>query len=343
MECLVSGLLSKVIDRSGNNYVVNYTSMTGTAVPDTILWTPTSLGGATYSYTMKFNYTTNAPQSSIYGFVGAAPVSNIDLLSSITIAYSGSIIRNYVLGYQASPTTTRERLISVKECSDSGATICLLPTSIGYQNGAAGTSGSALPAVASVPQKLLTHYDLNGDGYPDLIYVNGATVYVAFGSSSGYGTPLNTTINASSMGPVGDLLGNGKDGILANNGGTWFYYTWTGSAFSGITTHVAYVGANTILVDVNGDGLPDFATWATPTGTSGGIQISTVLNTSAGGVLSFSQTVKRRVYMALHSMHRRSLVSRQRRRRSTAFMGLQRRWTTGLGVYVYANRQVLLR
>jgi|ERR1700723_501493 len=40
----VAWLLSKVIDRAGNNFVINYTTLTGTAVPANILWTPTSAG-----------------------------------------------------------------------------------------------------------------------------------------------------------------------------------------------------------------------------------------------------------------------------------------------------------
>lgn len=55
-------LLSKVIDRSGNNYVINYTLQTGAAVPSKILWTPVTPGASTYTYTMQFNYTTNVPQ-----------------------------------------------------------------------------------------------------------------------------------------------------------------------------------------------------------------------------------------------------------------------------------------
>jgi hypothetical protein len=50
-------MLSKVIDRAGNNYVINYSSSSGTAIPSAILWTPTSAGASTYTYSMQFNYT----------------------------------------------------------------------------------------------------------------------------------------------------------------------------------------------------------------------------------------------------------------------------------------------
>jgi YD repeat-containing protein len=281
--------LSKIIDRAGNNLVINYTTLTGTVVPDKIMWTPTSAGASTYAYTMQFNYTSNVPQSSTYQYIGGTPLANTDLLSSVTVAYSGTVIKNYVLGYQTSPTTGREELASVKECADAAATNCLAPTTISYQNGAVGVATSATTAATTATQALLTRYDLNGDGYPDLIFWNGTNVYVAFGSATGYGTPVNTGIATANQGPVGDLTGSGKDGILASNSGTWSYYTWNGSSFTGTSTGIAsQTGA--FLVDTNGDGLPDLVT--TGGGGSGvALQLNTRLNTSTGGAVSFSSTV----------------------------------------------------
>jgi hypothetical protein len=92
-----SWLLSKVIDRAGNNFVINYTTLTGTAVPSTILWTPTSAGASTYTYEMQFNYTTNVPQSSPDKYVGGTLVNNTQLLSSIAISNAGTVIKDYFL------------------------------------------------------------------------------------------------------------------------------------------------------------------------------------------------------------------------------------------------------
>ncbi len=284
-------LLSKIIDRSGNNLVVNYTTLTGTAVPATILWTPTVAGGSSYAYTMTFNYTANVPQSSIYKYVGGTPVTNTELLSSITVAHAGTIIKNYVLGYQASPTTSRDELHSFKECADSGATNCLLPTIINYQNGTAGISTSATTVLSGEANLSNPRYDLNGDGYPDLVYWNGTTVYVAFGSSSGYGSPINTGISTTNEGPIGDLLGTGKDGILANYGGIWYYYEWNGSAFAKTSTGLSVAANNSpLLADMNGDGLPDLVTFGGG-GSGVAMQLNSRLNTSSGGVLSFSGTL----------------------------------------------------
>jgi len=246
-------LLSKVIDRAGNNYVINYTMLTGTAVPNTILWTPTSAGASTYTYTMQFNYTTNAPQSSPKKYIGGTPLSNTDLLASIKVISSGTVVKDYFLGYQASPTTGRDELISVKECADSAQSNCLLPTSVTYQNGAAGVSTTPTSAISGTFIGLTARYDLNGDGIPDLVYDGPNGWVVAFGSpSGGYGTPV-------SIGPgvmlLGNLTGGSEDGVLTVVSGTWWYYTWNGTGFTGASTGIAYDSTATQyqLADINGD------------------------------------------------------------------------------------------
>src|ERR1700733_14061109 len=50
----LSWLLSKAIDRAGNNFVINHTLLTGTTVPSTILRTPTGASASSYRYTMQF-------------------------------------------------------------------------------------------------------------------------------------------------------------------------------------------------------------------------------------------------------------------------------------------------
>jgi RHS repeat-associated protein len=286
--------LSKVIDRSGtNNYVINYTLQTGTVVPNDILWTPTSAGGSSYAYKMLFNYTTNVPQSSVTKYIGGTEVQNTELLSSIEIFSGTTVVKDYFLGYQASPTTGREELNSITECpntTESGSN-CLAPTSITYQNGGLGVSTTSTSALSSSGFDLTARYDLNGDGYPDLVYSNGTSWYVSFGSASGYGTPVNTGIayNHFSL-LIGNLNGGTEDGILAPNGSTWWYYTWNGSSFTGTSTGLAYDSTpwQYELADVNGDGLPDLvALYQT---LSGKIYVNTVdvwLNTGAGGAPSF--------------------------------------------------------
>lgn len=260
-------LLNEVVDTAGNTMTVSYDSVTGDAVPDTISWTPTQYQSSTYNYTMKFGYPNpNVPQSSIYKYVAGSQVANTHLLSTITIQYTGSTVKEYFLSYQAPSPTGRYQLYQVQECADSAQSNCLQPTKIGYQNGAAGVTTS--PSNVTLPNNagwFIPHYDFNGDGYKDLLFQVAGTWYVAFGSATGYKPPVNTGITTptylAGRGQllVGDLLGVGQDGLLANNSGEWFYYTWVSTGFGSTDTGISYNTAAYAfaLADTNGDGLPD--------------------------------------------------------------------------------------
>jgi RHS repeat-associated protein len=290
----LSWLLSKVVDRAGNNYVINYTTLTGTAVPNDILWTLASAGASTYTYKMLFNYTTNVPQSSINEYVAGTLVNNTDLLSSIEIFVGTTVVKDYFLGYQASPVTGREELISVKECADSGGASCLLPTSVTYQGGSPGVSTTSHSTGISSDVELTTRYDLNGDGYPDIVYAGTTTMYVAFGSASGYGTPINTGAPVG-YALVGRLTGGTQDAILANNGGTWWSYTWNGSSFVAASTGIPFDTNSTgyELADINGDGLPDLIELSSVYSSFTKQYTETIysrLNTSSSSTVSFGST-----------------------------------------------------
>jgi RHS repeat-associated protein len=287
--------LDKVTDRAGNTMTISYSDANGTAVPVTISWTPSGYGSTTYNYTMTFGYGTNAPQSSTYAYVAGSSVSNTNLLSSISIEYTGTTVKKYSLSYQQSPTTGRDELTQVQECADAAQTNCLAPTAITYQNGSAGVSGtSSTSNLGGATSWYLAGYDLNRDGYKDLVYQLGTTWYVAFGSATGYGNPIDTGISTSSYlrgkatTLVGDLLGSGTDGLLANDGGTWYYYTWNGSSFVGVSTGVPYDAAASAfaLADTNGDGLPDLVSLDLNVGgTSANVYVR--LNTSSGATVGF--------------------------------------------------------
>jgi RHS repeat-associated protein len=283
-------MLDEVNDPAGNTMTISYNTATGSAVPGTISWTPSTQGSSTYNYTMTFAYGTNP--MSVYGYVAGTAVTNTNLLSSISIAYSGTAVKTYYLTYQASPTTGRDELTQVQECAGSDTSNCLSPTVITYQSGTAGVSTAATSALSYATS--LAHYDFNGDGYRDLLYNNGTDWYVSFGSSSGYGTPVSTGIPSSAAQVLpGGLLGNGKDGILAAVGGTWYYYTWNGSSFSSTSTGLAYDSTATqyMLADVDGNGLPGLiASYWNQTTTT--FTIDVLLNTGAGSSVSFGSAIQ---------------------------------------------------
>jgi len=286
-------MLDKVTDRAGNTMAYTYTTATGAALPATISWTPSSYGSTTYNYIMQFNYGANVSYSSYYGYVAGTPVTDTSLLGSITISYAGATIKNYVLSYQIAPNTGRDELIQVQECADSGATNCVAPTKITYQSGAQGVGGAITLGTASgsqPPPTVLTAYDLNGDGKTDFVYQDsGGSWWVAFGGSSGFGTPVNTGITNSGA-IIEDVDGSGTDGFLVPVNGNWSYYKWNGSTFSSVSTGVSVdstVAGSYALADVNGDGLPDLIT----TRSDGYLYVR--LNTSTSSQVSFSSTATR--------------------------------------------------
>ena len=150
----------------------------------------------------------------------------------------------------------------VTECADAAKTNCLSPTAISYQQGSPGLSTVQNTAVSSSGALLTTRYDLNGDGYPDLIYnpTGNGVWYVAFGSATGYGAPISTGITGTAL--FGNLTGGIEDGILAAISGVWTYYTWNGTVFTGTTTGIAVDSTSYgyELADIDGDGLPDLVT-----------------------------------------------------------------------------------
>ena len=274
--------------------------MTATVVPSVISWTPSSHGSSTYSYTMTFNYGTNSKPPS--GYVAGTQQSNPNLLTSIVVAYSGTTVRTTYLTYSTSSTTGRETLADVQECAGSGTSSCLAPTVITYQSGTEGVSTTATSLAHSVTA---VHYDFNGDGYPDLLYLNGSTYYVSFGSATGFGTGVNTGIPSTATQVLpGSLLGSNQDGILAAVSGTWYYYNWNGSSFTKTSTGLAYdsTAVQYLLADVNGDGLPDLiASYFSGNATNGyTFTIDVHLNTGAGSSVSFGSAIQ--AYQILNSL-----------------------------------------
>ncbi|HEV2272339.1 MAG TPA: SpvB/TcaC N-terminal domain-containing protein [Steroidobacteraceae bacterium] len=289
--------LDKVTDAAGNTMTYSYTSSgLGTVVPYTISWTPSSYAATTYNYTMQFAYGTNSTTSSYYGYEGGTEVTNTDLLQSITINYQGTTVKKYTLTYTAS-LTSEETLTGLEECADAAQSNCLAPTTLGYQAPPVGTTSNAASAVTNAANEAVWNYDFNGDGQKDIAYCSPSPslqVFVAFASpGGGYEKPINTQIScAGTPALYGDFLGNGQDGILAPNGGIWYYYQWNGTSFAGQTTGLAYQSAiQYVAADVNGDGRPDLVELTeSPLSTATNISIYVRLNTSSASTASFSST-----------------------------------------------------
>jgi RHS repeat-associated protein len=306
--------VSQIADRAGNKVRFTYKTpdahTTGVTHPTKIEWTQTSAGSGSYVYSVDFAYTSNgnAVPSSYSGYVYGTAVFDTDLLASISVKNSGTTVRKYVLGYDTSATTGAMRLTSITECSDAGASDCLSPTTIGYQDGQVGISAtpattSSISASAAIESG---SQDYNKDGIFDLSYYRDGAWYVRFGSTSGYGGEIATGVTEFSL-QTFDPFGTGQTAILARSGGgmyggVWHAVYWNGSSFVSSSTGVtewASLFAYLIARDADGDGRDDLIYNVAIEGYTGNpslpntasMGIVTVPSTSTGSTLSFGTPV----------------------------------------------------
>ena len=244
--------LSQIADRVGNKISLVYQQSNGGYRIDHILY-PTTASGQGPFYEMLFTYgarpTNDIPSAYIDGYLVTEP----NQLNSITteVYPAGTVIKTYNLAYTQSTTTNRNILTALQECS---ASTCLPSTSIGYQASAQGWSTTA-GSVSTTGIPVLA--DLNGDGLPDLVYVDYATttLFVQLATSTGFAAPVHTGFSASKILGVGRFLGNGQQQLLVS--GAILNYNSTSGTFSSAAAPAAY---GIQVADIDGDGLDDLVT-----------------------------------------------------------------------------------
>ena len=278
--------LNKVRDRQGNNMVLTYSG--GTMLTLTkIQYTATPGTGNAAPYEVDFNYVTRTGGTTITKYVAGSPVSQANQLDNVNVLASGTTVRKYQLGYQASPTTNRPLLQTVQECGGSAGTDCIRPTTINYQAGGTGWSTTAT-STGLTGQYGFIPIDLNGDGIPDAIYgkVSGSNIhwYARIATVSGYGAEIDTGANTASGQTIipGSFSGKSFQQFLAPVSGTWYVYTYNGTAFTSASTGVG-VNGEFQAVDYDGDGLPDLVSSSTSSGTY--VRRNT---TPSGGAVTFA-------------------------------------------------------
>lgn len=254
-------MLDKVTDTNGNSISYSYFKDQGQIYPDTITYTNTSGGTGPFTVTFGRETATNTTSS---GYVSGFNLTTQYRINAITVAISGTTRHKYVLAYTLSDNNTRSMLNIVTESGyDPSGTVKSYPSvKMTYTTSGSKTftknTAYAMPthtlssgtlrqdarlgdsgdnAYIFPGAKTGTMIDINGDGYPDWLETENS-VYQS-GSST-----------------------NGK-----------FYDVWLGST-SGWTLNTAWTSAmpidssghqyqlsdyqNNRLMDVNGDGLPDW-------------------------------------------------------------------------------------
>jgi RHS repeat-associated protein len=299
--------LNKVRDRQGNNMVVMYSGGATALTLVKIQYTATPGTGNAAPYEVDFNYVARIGGTTITKYVAGGAVSQANQLDNVNVLASGTTVRKYQLGYQASPTTNRPLLQTVQECGGSAGTDCIRPTTITYQSGGAGWSTTAT-STGLTGQYGFIPIDLNGDGIPDALYgkLSGSNVlwYARIATSSGnYGPEIYTgasyPTNTSGLPPTvipGKFTGQSATQFLSAVGGIWYVYTYNGSGFSSASTGVpvtrvggplpgAVVGEY-FATDYDGDGLPDLVSVGSDTAS-----LLVRKNTTApGGPVAFAST-----------------------------------------------------
>jgi hypothetical protein len=281
--------LDKVTDRLGNQMTFTYYEAGGAYVPLSIQYTAPS-GSTAFPYQVSFLYSTKATNDKTYKFLAGVQIPQTQQLSTITVTSSGTTVRKYNLSYTTSPSTgtQRARLTSIQECGGSAGTDCFTtPTSVGYQDGAAGVSIPATATGSGATNGTIYSVDIDGDGKKDLVFqTSSGQWWVQLASASGYGTPISTGASGSTI-LLDDFDGAGRNELLAPSGGFWCAYKLNGTSFSMTPTTIPVVSTSLYSVaDIDGDGLPDLVQLTAPSGGTSNLTVQ--LNTSTASSISFA-------------------------------------------------------
>jgi hypothetical protein len=311
--------VNKVGDSKSNYYAVTYyvDAANGQYYPTRIDYTGNSAAGVSPYNSVVFGY--DARPDVIQQYHAGSLVQTAIRMREVRTFAGATLISDYRLTYQQSGSANRSRITSITACDGGGA--CLPATNFNWTNVAASfgsyqswntyyTTGAGWINQNTNPRMLV---DVNGDGLPDIVGIGSGAVAVSLNTGTSFGAPQQwSTQFATGSGwtnqntyprmlvdvngdGLPDIVGFGRDAVfVALNTGTSFgsYQSWN----TYYTTGAGWIDQNTnprMLVDVNGDGLPDIVGFgpgavavSLNTGTSFGSQQiwSTQFTTGAGWI-----------------------------------------------------------
>ena len=309
--------LNQIRDRSGNAIDFHYAQdiCTGAYWPTSITYTDRVSSGVpgvintVGTQTVSFSYddlTKLWPSPADLGevFSGGNGVGHTQRLNGITVSYNGATTYSYSLNYQYDPATHYSELASVTACAGGH---CFPATAVTWDTGA-GQAGWASSRTGNSTTGTATQYaiamDAFGDGTTQLVYpvYAGGSWYVGHITPNGMniapwpsGVAQGTDAGGAHVAMSIRYLGNGQDSILqaqyhAGLGATYWHVVtisptgaFPNSQGTDVDTGVVTNGTdetNTIVADVNGDGLDDIVVAKSlPDGNAG---LYVYLNSTAG-------------------------------------------------------------
>lgn len=285
--------LNQVTDTNGNEVTISYSatplgsgSYEGRLYPSEIAYTSNTGQKFAANRFVRFQYETRPDV--LQRFQGGSGITDSVRLSAIQTFVNTTLVSEYRIKYDTSPTTTRSRVNSIQRFSSSQTTAQgISPATFLWQDGGINSNGTTRGAFDSATtwsdvftksngwdgvKYPLTQADVNGDGILDVIGFKDGT-QVALGSASGFQAPTRWINEFSVSGGwlqtmrrrLADVNGDGLADIVGFNNSGVVVSLSKGNAFGqpqsfpyfGLVDGWSPASSSIYLNDVNGDGLAD--------------------------------------------------------------------------------------
>ncbi|USD21229.1 FG-GAP-like repeat-containing protein [Microbulbifer variabilis] len=234
--------------------------------------------GVAASNRIEFHYSDSRADTSSGYWLGTV-TSQTKRLATITSYSENKELRTYKLGYIASASTGRSLLESIQECVGAN---CLAPTTFNWSQPNIGYGDKSEDFTSGNQDLTASFYsprsaDVDGDGHEDLTWVrrnsSGSDYFVSVATAESY--LGNYRLNYVDAGDIklpknhvdqpmswhlADYFGTGKLDLIVATDSNWKVHRYSGAGFSStpIDTGIPAKGtSNSLLQDIDGDGLPD--------------------------------------------------------------------------------------
>jgi hypothetical protein len=261
--------LSKIADHVGNNIQLVYQNDTVGGDPTNgsfridHIYYPYLAGGSGPYYRLQFTYGSRPAADVISSYLAGQLIQETHQLNLISVEEAGgTLIKSYALSYTTGPTSGRQTLTSVQECS---ASTCLPATTIAYQSGSLDwVASTAMPIPAGTSATGAVFVDFNGDGKQDAIYTTTSGTSVVLSTATGYGAPVavaGISVASPNQTLTGNFVGNSTRQIIIQ--GTSSYtrtlvqYNGSGGVTTTALANAPALARGVYAMDVDGDGLTD--------------------------------------------------------------------------------------